>query len=143
MKDLEMAKDLLNKEGLSLVFVKNESLVLKSKDRGIKPLYHIAKGDYKEYEGVVVADKVVGKGAALLYEMLKIRSLYAKVISETAIEFLDNTDIVYSYDLKIPTIMNRDETDTCPIEKMSVGSDSGVSLMEKLDSFFININGGM
>lgn len=139
MNDLELAKKILKEGEYSLVFVKNGEVIYRSSDRGIKALYTMVKGDYGKYRDSYVADRVVGKGAALVYDIIGIKSLYADLMSEAAMDYLDSKSIAYSYDLKTPAIKNRDETDLCPIEKLSMDSLGGVGFIHLLDSFFDKI----
>ncbi len=66
MKDIDLAKQILKEENQSLVVVKNGEVLYKSRDRGIKPMYSITKEMKEEVNGSSIADKVIGKGAALL-----------------------------------------------------------------------------
>lgn len=140
--DIVIAKKIFNEEDFSLVIIKDEKVLLKSNERGIKPIYDIIKVDYSEYIGSSAADKVVGRGAAIVYDMLKIKNLYAELISESALEFLNDTDIVVEYDKKVENIRNRDNTDLCPMEKLSKGIINGEDFIARVDDFFEKINGG-
>ena len=60
-----------------------EDTVLRSKERGIKPLMAwLAAGE--DCVGAVAADKVVGKAAAFLYVLLGVAEVHANVMSESA-----------------------------------------------------------
>ena len=96
MTDIEQAKALLEKEQATCVFYKGEYTFF-SKERGVLPLLNLLQkeenlGDFS------VADKVVGKAAAFLYVLLKVKSLYAKVISKHALGVLKTYDIQVEYD---------------------------------------------
>ncbi len=140
--DIVIAKKIFNEEDFSLVIVKDEKVLLKSNERGIKPIYDIVKVDHSEYINASAADKVVGRGAAIVYDILKIKNLYAELISESALEFLKDTDIVVEYDKKVENIRNRDNTDLCPMEKLSMGILDGNDFIAKVDDFFEKISGG-
>ena len=136
MNNLELAKKELLDGKYTLVIVKDNKVILRSEDRGIKPLYDIVKSSKLDYKDSFVADKVVGKGAAILYDLIGIKRLYAGVMSDTAIEFLEGKDIEYFYDVRTATIKNRTETDLCPIEKLSLESVNGMDFIGILDNFF-------
>lgn len=139
MKDIEIAKDLLLKENLSLVVVKDGEVVFKSDDRGIKPLYTAVKENKESLKGSSIADKVIGKAAAMLCEYGQIQKLYTSLISQKAIEVLDKANIKYYYELDVPFIKNRDNTDLCPIENLSLNVSSTDELIEKIERFLSGI----
>ena len=86
-----------------------------SSERGVSFLLGLYNSG-KNYSGYVSADKVVGKGAALLYAILGIKEIYAFVISESALSVLNNNDITCTYDTLVPHIINRRGDGICPIE---------------------------
>ena len=114
MTDIEQAKALLEKEQATCVFYKGEYTFF-SKERGVLPLLNLLQkeenlGDFS------VADKVVGKAAAFLYVLLKVKSLYAKVISKHALGVLKTYDIQVAYDELVEAIRNRTNSGFCPME---------------------------
>lgn len=135
MKDIDMAIELLEKENLALVVVKNGQVIFKSHDKGIKPMYCVATEFLNLAESSAVADKVVGKGAALLCKLLKIKEVYTPLISDTAIEVLEEANIDFSYDKSCKHILNRNKTDLCPVEKMAIESENEIDFLKKLKSF--------
>lgn len=110
----ENAKNILFAEQLSCVLCK-ENKILKSTERGVLPLLKLLdSGD--DFSGFSAADKVVGKGAAFLYVLLKIKELYAVVLSKSAKEVLDRFNIEVFYEQNPDRILNRTKTGFCPIE---------------------------
>ena len=84
MNDLEKAKELLVKEQLSLVIVNNGEIVYSSSDFGIKPMYTAVR-EYKHLlKGASVADKVIGRAAAMLLQYGEIKEVYTNLISKKA-----------------------------------------------------------
>lgn len=138
MKDIDKAKIELEEKDYSLVFVKNGEVILTSYEKGVKELYEIIKGDYEKYRSSSVADKVVGRGAAIIYDLVGVDSIYARVMSETALDYLKDRKIETSFSTRIPSIRNRTDTDLCPIEKLSLKSESGLDFIASLDRFFDN-----
>ena len=83
--------------------------------RGVRPLLALLRsGD--ECEGWSVADKVVGEASALLYCLLKVKRVYAPVISRSALEVLESHGIPCEYHRLVPGIRNRTGTGPCPME---------------------------
>lgn len=114
MNDLELAKDLL-KDELTIVLVK-DTIIYKDNKRGIKAMLDLINNEI-DLTGFSVADKVVGKGAAVLFIYSKVKEIYTKVISVTALEILIKCNIKVSYDKLVENIINRKGDDICPMEK--------------------------
>ena len=122
MNNLEKAKELLNNSEYTCVLCSNED-TLTSNKRGVAPLIQWID-EHRDLNEYSAADKIVGNGAAFLYILLGVKELYAGVISETAVETLNNYKISVSYDLLTEAIVNRDNTGFCPIESAVMGIKS-------------------
>jgi hypothetical protein len=140
MKDIDIAKTKLNEEKLSLIIVKNGSVLYKSDRRGIYPLYMAVKECGPEMEGTSAADKVVGRGAALLYQFMKVKSIYAYLISEGTREVLVEGNIEFETEKTAPYIKNRDGTGMCPVETLSYETENLNQLMLSIEGFLRKIN---
>lgn len=113
-KNLAKAKKLLSETGCTCVLC-NDSVILTDKRRGVRPLLDLMEGRV-DVTGFAVADKVVGKAAAFLYCLLKIKCLYAQVISEPALAVLQKAGITVAYCQVVPAIQNRTKDGFCPME---------------------------
>ena len=113
--NLEKAKNLLIEKNCTLVLV-NDNQIFESKERGVKPLIEKFKDD-NSYEEFSVADKVVGKGAAFIYLLLKIKYIHAFIISKPALKILTENDVFITYDTLVDNIINRNKDGICPIEE--------------------------
>ena len=111
-----LQKTLLD-EGLSLIVIDENGRKFSSRKNGIKPLLDCLDSEEITLRGAQVADKVVGRAAALLFALSEIKSLYATVLSEKAIDILDSAGIDYAFGTLVPYIKNRDENGMCPIEQ--------------------------
>lgn len=114
MNELKRAKALLREGNYTCVFVIKER-VFTSNERGIKPLLSVLNADMG-VSNAYVADKVVGKAAAFLYELMRIKALYVQIISEPALEVLKRAGIYVEYETLVPSIKNRANTGQCPME---------------------------
>ena len=114
MNDLKKAKEMLDNSEYTCVFCNGDS-VLTSQKRGVAPLLELLD-ENKSLEGYSAADKVVGKGVAFLYVLLKVKMLYAKIISKSALETLEKYKISVQYETLTNAIRNRNNTGFCPIE---------------------------
>lgn len=119
--DLERAKELLAKGGHTCVLCKDNMIYTSSK-HGVKPLLDwLDEG--VDLRGFSAADKVVGRGAALLYVLLGVRAVYADVLSEEARAALERGGIAASWGTCVPRIVNRAGDGYCPIETAVLGID--------------------
>ncbi len=69
-----------------------------------------------------MADKLVGRAAALLAMYAQIRSVYASTIGVEAARLLEQHGIPYSYGSMVAKVMNKAGTDICPFEKAVSGT---------------------
>lgn len=135
MKDIEIAKKYLEEENLAIAVVKDGGLIFKSHDKGIRPMYTLATKMTKLAKDSSIADKVIGRGAAILCKSLDVKEVYGKLISDNAMEILEESNIVYYYDNICDYIKNRDGTDLCPIEKIALKSENPDILLSKIREF--------
>ncbi|MCH5298398.1 MAG: DUF1893 domain-containing protein [Ruminococcus sp.] len=115
MNEITYAKEMLCRGGYTLV-VCNGGRVFVSEDKGIKPLLELVKSQ-DDWSGAYAADKIVGKAAAMLYTLLKVKAVYAEVLSEKAKEIFEENDIEFEYDILTENIINRQSTGLCPMEE--------------------------
>ncbi len=133
MNDLEKAKEFLQQNSsYSVVFVRGEEHIFCEK-RGVAPLLELLDAG-KDLRGFAAADRVVGRGAALLHIMLGIETLYASVLSFSAEEVLKNYKVTYSFGERVDCILNRNRDGRCPIEQATEGIfdlSEGLSAIQK------------
>jgi hypothetical protein len=136
LTDGEIAKAALMK-GNAVVVAKDGAVVLTRTGRGIRPLYEIVSNP--EYgsllAGAAVADKVVGKAAALLCAAARVKEVYAALLSEPAANVLAAKAIPFACGEKVPLVLNRTRTDICPIEKLAASIDTPAILLEAVAKF--------
>ncbi len=84
--------------------------------RGVSDLLRLLEEKSALLPGASVADKVVGKAAAALMALGKVREVYAEVISQPAFDLLTANGIQASYGALVPHIINRAGTGLCPLE---------------------------
>lgn len=120
--DIKHAVHLLYEDDFTCVLCKND-IVLTDTARGILPLIRWYESG-RDFSGFSAADRVVGKGAAFLYALMKVKCVHAGVLSEGALSVLETHGIKWSGDIRVPAILNRDETGLCPMEQ-TVANVSG------------------
>ncbi|MGN0596537.1 MAG: DUF1893 domain-containing protein [Ruminiclostridium sp.] len=121
--DISEIKKLLLKSSYTIVVRKNGE-TFTSTLRGVDPLLKLLNENPDFLKGAAVADKVIGKGTAMLLAMGKPAYVFANVISDPAIEILEKYRVPFEYYTFVPHIMNRRGTDLCPIEKALLDIDS-------------------
>ena len=119
-KPLEQARALLTEQGLTCAVVCADGKILQSNARGVKPVLDWLRTDKNALCGASVADKVVGKAAAMLFVYGAIKELHTGVISAPALEYLKSQRVPVAYETCVPHIINRNGTDMCPMEKRSL-----------------------
>lgn len=113
--NIQKAKEILLQNEYTLALTDGERIVTSCK-RGVKPLLEILETG-EDYSGFSAADKVVGTAAAYLYVLLKIRELYAGVISDGAAAVLKKYGISYECESTVSFIINRRGDRLCPMEQ--------------------------
>ena len=136
---LTIAKDLLESGGYTCVLTDGVSFHT-SVHRGVKPLVQFLEKKNIP-AGLFAADKVVGKATAYLYVLLRIQALYAKVISQPAMDVLQRYGIAVSYETLVPNIINRRGDGICPFELAVTDcadpDSSYAAILRKMDELHI------
>ena len=132
--DLELAKLKLTKDDLSLVIVKKNKVIFKTKKPGINGLLQAIKNLDKNLVKSSVADKIVGVAAAMLCVYAGVSSVFAITISDLGIKVLKDNNIEYHFQNKVSNIMNQNKTDVCPFEKQAIASLNSEEAYVKLKS---------
>ena len=107
---------------------------------GVKDLFELVASRPHELAGALVADRVIGRGAALLLALGKVREVYAQVISSPAVKVLEDARITVDFGTMVPYIINRDGTDICPVEKLTMNISDPEEAYGKIKEFLINKN---
>lgn len=136
MNNLKLAKSTLFENEYSIVVVKENEIVYKSESKGLQSLISLYKNDVNTLENSSIADKVIGRAAALILVDSNIKEVYADLISQNAIDILDKSDIPYEYKSQVTEIRNRDNTGMCPMEELSLKCVSADELIEKIEEKF-------
>ena len=113
-QDLHLAKSILAAENCTCVLSRGTE-VYKSHRRGVAPLMGWLE-EGLDLEGFSAADKVVGKATAFLYCLLRVKEVYALVMSQAAANVLEQQGISFSYEQLVPAIQNRTGDGLCPME---------------------------
>lgn len=127
--------EILHARGCTLV-VANAGRVETFDRRGVADLFALLNERPDFLRGASVADKVVGKGAAVLMLAGGVASLHADVISTPALALLSRFATVdVAYDTLVPGIRNRRGDGPCPVESLCAASDDLDECYELISQF--------
>ncbi len=107
--------------------------------RGVSDLYRLYTTDPQILNSSVLADKVVGKGAAALMVLGKIRAVHADVISRPALSLLESNGIAVTYTTLVDNIINRRGTGICPVETLCLECQTAEECLPKISQFLAKI----
>lgn len=127
-----MAKKRLFGEGLGLSIVKEGRLVYESASRGLSGFLEAIDRGRTMLEGASVADRVVGKAAALLCVYVRAEEVYAVTLSMEARAVLERHAIRGEWGLLVDNILNVNRVGLCPFELMVAGISSPRVAYERL-----------
>lgn len=126
-RNLNRAKELLG-GGASLAVV-NGGGELTFNEHGVKTLLSLQSGSLV---GAFVADKVVGKAAAMLLVRGGAIEVYAEIISIPALEAFKKHKVLCLYGELVKNIVNRDRSGICPMEQAVLDVDDVAKAYEIL-----------
>ena len=122
---LEQAVALLKEKQVSCVIWIDGKEPILSDEIGIKPLMKELRKERHAFEHGVIADKVVGKAAALMAILGGAKESAEKILQIYGIE--------YAYEEKVPYIENRTKTGQCPLEESVISVDDPEKAFEVLE----------
>ena len=97
-----------------------DETIFRSKKSGVLGLLDFINKQGEKHEGIIIFDKIAGQAAALLAAYLKAKEVYGAMGSELAVEAFKKYKIKFYLAKTVPNILNRDKTDLCPMEKLSI-----------------------
>lgn len=92
--------------------------------QGVVDLFTLVTSHPEFLRGGMLADRVVGRGAALLAVYGGVSEVFAYVMSESALRVLNAFDVKASYARLQPHIVNRTGDGICPVELLTAEVDS-------------------
>ncbi len=118
MDDLTVARQRLKDKNLNLVFVKGSRSIFETKMEGLAGFLEAIEKLDGELSGASVADKIIGKAAALLCIYSNITAAFAVTLGKSGFEILAKHNIRCEFENLVPTILNLGKTGKCPFEKL-------------------------
>lgn len=135
MTDAEL-HELLKAKEYTLAVLKEDKVVFHSQERGLKPFYRLYREQPETLKGGVVADKVTGRAAAMLAVVGGVKEVYSDLISEKALQVLEDGGVKARYGGKTAYIVNRTKTGMCPMETLVLDAASPEEGVKRLNEFF-------
>ena len=130
--------EILHENKCSCVIYNHEKVTF-CHEKGVKDLFRILKTDPDILNGAMIADKVIGKGAAALMILGGVKGVYADVISRPALELFSSVDVCVDYGICVPYIINRDGTDICPVEKLCMECKTAEECLPLIEGFMSSL----
>ncbi len=134
-----MLKDTLLASGHSLVASNGYC----SDESGIRPVILPMNEDLRFFEGLSVADKIVGKASAMLLALSGAKEVYAHILSEAGRKILEKYGITYEYGEMVEYIVNRKGDGMCPMEETVKDIDDPMDAFEALNERIAQMRKGM
>ncbi len=143
-KSIISAIDKINKNQASCILVRNNEQIYTANGRGVTPLLTAYTTEAPLMENAVLVDKIIGKGAAIIAVLGKVKVVYTQTISQAAKDYLLKNDITVHYNRCVSVISNRQKTGICPIEQAVLNENDPVValnlIIQKIDDLKNNKN---
>ena len=118
---------------------RNNVIFYCSNDIGVKPILSKLNENINFYQGAEIEDTIVGKAAACLYVLARIKFVYAHTLSEAAKKYLEQNNFPFQCDELVKEIRNRTDTDMCPLEKSVMDIDDPILAKKALEKTIENL----
>ena len=125
-------KSLVEKGGVSCVAAKDGVMVGKESGKGLAPIFKLFAGGKLAH--ALVVDKVVGRAAAAICIVGKAKKVHALMMGADALALLKANGVEAVAEKTVPKILNRDLSDSCPMEQAVEGIDDPAEMVKALKS---------
>jgi hypothetical protein len=140
-KDLDLARRILHTQGKALVLVKDGQVLGTGERQGIADLLTLAGQAGAGARGAALADRVVGKAAAMTAAFMGVTAVYTPLVSSPAQTALAQAGIYLEYDRRVPVVLNRQGDGPCPMERLIATLDDPQEAVAALRDFLSRIAG--
>lgn len=134
MEDIDLARSILEEDKWNLVIVKKGRVLFGSREHGIAPFFQAVHSIGKSLHNAAVADRIVGLAVAMLCLHVRVRSVYAGIVSQEAFDMLKKMGVAIDGKNTVAHISNYDGTDLCPFEKLAGSCQKPSQLLAALES---------
>ena len=133
-------KEMLRREDVRGVVRSADGRLREFRRQGVIDLFQLLSDEPAFLQGASMADRVVGRGAALLMVKGGVKEVFAFVLSQPALDVLRQAGITISYDTLQPNIINRTGTDICPVEKLTADTTNPDEAFRLIGNFLNGTN---
>ena len=133
-------KEMLRREDVRGVVRSASGRLREFRRQGVIDLFQLLSDEPAFLQGASMADRVVGRGAALLMVKGGVKEVFAFVLSQPALDVLRQAGITISYDTLQPNIINRTGTDICPVEKLTADTTNPDEAFRLIGNFLNGTN---
>ena len=133
-------KEMLRREDVRGVVRSADGRLREFRRKGVIDLFQLLSDEPAFLQGASMADRVVGRGAALLMAKGGVKEVFAFVLSQPALDVLRQAGITISYDTLQPNIINRTGTDICPVEKLTADTTNPDEAFRLIGNFLNGTN---
>lgn len=106
---------------------------MRAEGKGVQPILTLLDKD--ALRDATVVDKVIGRAAAAVAIVGKVRRVHALLMSEEAKSLLEKHGVHTSADKVVPKILNRELTASCPMEATVAKETDPAKMVEALRGF--------
>ncbi len=112
---LKKLKEKLATKNLACIVVKPNGAEIEVAGAGIAPTINLL--EQGEFDGAIVLDKIIGRAAAMLMTLGHVCYVHGVVMSQSAVDWLTQKGVPFSYDTVVQYIINRTGAGLCPMEE--------------------------
>ena len=138
--DLATLHSILRQGDHSLVVATAAGAISTYDSPGVVDLYKLNTESPEILKGALVADKIVGKGAAALMVEGRVKGVQTDVITREAIDYLRNHGVEVKYEQVIDSIINRTGTGMCPVESRCKSIENPDECLKTIGEFLRESN---
>ena len=138
MDEKELAINKLKESDYSLIVVKEKEVKYKSKEESVGSIVSLLDERPELLKDSVVADKIIGRAVAMVCDYASVKFCYGQIVSEGALDVFHRNNIPYETAKVVKAIKNRDNTDLCPIEKLTLNVTDSAEGIKKIKEFLKN-----
>lgn len=131
--DLELAKSVLRDYEASFVLASQGRILEVGTGHGVLPLVKAVERIGPDgLQGAVLADKLVGRAAALVAAYAGLSAVYGQFMSQAAMGELARRGIPFTWGVEIPAVLNRSGEHLCPFEELVASAATPEEGMRRL-----------
>ena len=128
-------KEMLKREDVRGVVRSASGRLKEFRRQVVADLFQLLTSEPAFLQGATMADRVVGRGAALLMVKGGVKEVFTFVLSQPALDVLSQAGITVTYDTLQPNIINRTGTDICPVEKLTADTADPDEAFRRIGEF--------